>query len=64
MGGFGLGSQFAWQTIGLIDWEFPLAGERAHLYGDYRALGQDYEEGSFEWEVTSHGFLLGFQLTL
>ncbi len=60
IGGFGIGSDFAWQAIGLVSYRFGLFGENnsRFLFG-YRALHQDYSTGSgankFEWDVTLHG---------
>ena len=60
IGGFGIGSDFAWQAIGLVSYRFGLFGENnsRFLFG-YRALHQDYSNGSgankFEWDVTLHG---------
>jgi len=60
IGGFGVGSDFAWQAIGLVSYRFGLFGENnsRFLFG-YRALHQDYSTGSgtnkFEWDVTLHG---------
>jgi hypothetical protein len=60
IGGFGAGSDFAWQASGLIGYRFGLFGENdsRFLFG-YRALSQDYDTGSgankFEWDITLHG---------
>jgi hypothetical protein len=29
----------------------------------YRALGTDYEDGAFEYDVTAHGPVLGVEFT-
>jgi len=62
VGGFGAGSDFAWQAVGLVGISFELFGADAAVFGGYRALSQDYEDGDFEWDVTAHGPLLGFGL--
>lgn len=60
IGGFGIGSDFAWQTIGLVEWQ-PF--ENASFLAGYRALDIDYEDGSgtdfFKFDATAHGPLLG-----
>jgi hypothetical protein len=60
VGGFGVGSDFAWQAIGLVNYRFGLFGDdNARFAAGYRALHQDYSNGSgankFEWDVTLHG---------
>jgi hypothetical protein len=60
IGGFGVGSDFAWMAAGLVSYRFGLFGENnsRFLFG-YRALHQNYSNGSganeFEWDVTLHG---------
>ena len=63
IGGFGVGSDLAWQALALLDvqpWK--------HVSIDFgvRALGIDYEEGSgldrFKYDATTWGPLLGFSL--
>jgi len=63
-GGFGVGSDFAWQATGLIGYRVGLFAERdANLFAGYRALDQDYSDGSgrnrFAWDVTAHGPVIG-----
>jgi hypothetical protein len=48
----------------LIGYQFSLFGEdNARVFAGYRALSQDYTDGSgndkFEWDVTLHGPILG-----
>jgi len=64
IGGVAFGSDFAWSASGLIGYQFNLFGENdARVFGGYRALSQDYTDGSgddkFEWDVTLHGPVLG-----
>ena len=64
IGGFGVGSNFAWDAAGLIGYRFGLFGkDNATFFGGYRARYQDYTDGSgddkFEWDVTLHGPILG-----
>jgi hypothetical protein len=43
IGGFGVGSDFTWNAIGLIQWQ---PWKYAGILAGYRALDQDYETGS------------------
>ena len=60
IGGFGVGSLFAWQGLVLVDWQ-PF--KYVSFLGGYRGLYQHYEEGSgsnlFEYNATIHGPVLG-----
>lgn len=60
IGGFGIGSDLSWQAAGLVNYDFDFYGEKNASVGiGYRALGQDYSEGSsrdrFEYDVVYHG---------
>jgi hypothetical protein len=45
IGGFGVGSDFAWQALGLVSYRFDLFGDSdAKFAAGYRALYQDYSE--------------------
>jgi hypothetical protein len=49
---------------GLVGYSFHLLGDdNAKVFAGYRALGQDYSDGSgadkFEWDETLHGPVLG-----
>lgn len=63
IGGFGVGSDFAWQTIALIDYQ---PWEYVSLTAGYRALDLKYSSGEgiekFEYNVTIHGPIIGFTL--
>ncbi len=64
IGGVAFGSDFAWDALGLIGYRFSLFGEdNAGAFAGYRALSQDYTDGSgddkFEWDVTLYGPVLG-----
>ena len=60
IGGFGVGSDFSWQGAATVDWQ-PF--KYVSFIGGYRAIGQDYKEGSgptqFRLDATFHGPLLG-----
>ena len=64
VGGVAFGSDFAWDALGLIGYRFDLFGEKnAQAFAGYRALSQDYTDGSgrdkFQWDVTLYGPILG-----
>jgi hypothetical protein len=63
IGGFGVGSDFTWQAAGLVDWQ-PF--KYVSFTAGYRALYQDYEEGSgrdlFKYDATMHGPVIGFSI--
>jgi hypothetical protein len=64
IGGVAFGSDFAWSASGLFGYQFSLFGQdNARFFAGYRALSQDYTDGSgndkFEWDVTLHGPILG-----
>ncbi len=63
IGGFGVGSDFTWQALALVDWQ-PF--KNVSFVGGYRALYQDFEDNSsskvFEYEATLHGPLLGVNI--
>jgi hypothetical protein len=67
IGGVAFGSDFAWAAFGLIGYRFNLFGEKnARVLAGYRALSQDYTDGSgrdkFKWDVTLHGPILGLDI--
>lgn len=64
IGGVAFGSDFAWDAFGLVGYRFNLFGEdNARAFAGYRALSQDYTDGSgddkFKWDVTLYGPVLG-----
>ena len=67
IGGIAFGSDFAWDAFGLIGYRFGLFGENnARVLAGYRALSQDYTDGSgrnkFKWDITMHGPILGLDI--
>lgn len=51
----GVGADFAWSAFGLIGFRFGLFGEdNARVFAGYRALFQDYTDGSGR-ETSSSG---------
>lgn len=64
IGGGSSGSDFQWMINGLVGYSFHLLGDdNAKVFAGYRALGQDYSDGSgadkFEWNETLYGPVLG-----
>jgi len=62
IGGFGAGSDLSWQTIAAAGYRTEFLGIPAVTFFGYRALGQDFEDGDFEWDIIAHGPMLGFQM--
>ncbi len=64
VGGFGVGSDFAWQAIATVRWQ---ASETIHVGGGYRYLDADYEDGEgasyFKYDIASAGPFLGVAFT-
>ena len=64
IGGFGVGSDFTWNLVGLVDFK---PWKHVSLFGGYRALYQDYEDGSganeFKYDATMYGPILGLNIT-
>lgn len=60
LGGFGAGSDFTWQAFGLLEYDLALWGGRTSLGLGARALYQDFDDGSFGWDVTQYGPMLSF----
>jgi hypothetical protein len=60
IGGFGIGSDFAWQTLLIADWH---PWEHVSFTGGFRALNVDFSTGQgadlFEYDITLWGPLLG-----
>jgi hypothetical protein len=66
VGGFGVGSDFSWNLLGLVGYRFHLFGLDSSFLAGYRALSQDFDDGSganrFEWDVTVHGPIMGLAM--
>jgi hypothetical protein len=62
-GGFGVGSDWAWNVQAFVGYHFEVGGHDAVLRIGYRALSQDYSTGSgdgrFVWDITQQGPVLG-----
>jgi hypothetical protein len=63
IGGFGVGSDMTWSAIGVIGYNFSLLGLDSTAVIGYKALHQDYQDGSgahaFHWDMTVHGPITG-----
>lgn len=59
VGGFGVNSDFTWSALAGIGFNFEMFGLSSTAWLGYRALGQDYSDGSgetrFEWDMILHG---------
>jgi hypothetical protein len=66
VGGFGVGSDFAWSVLGLLGYKWRAAGLEWAVLAGYKALGQDYTSGppngQFRWDTTMHGPVLGLSV--
>ena len=64
IGGFGVGSDFAWQTVGTLRWQ---ASDRLGVLAAYRYFDMDYETGSgadyFKYDMVASGPGLGVIFT-
>lgn len=58
IGGFGVESDLTWQVMLGVGWQFSESGG---LLLGYRALGTDYSEGAFNYDVTAHGPVFGVE---
>ncbi len=59
VGGFGVGSDFAWNGQIYGTYKTSLFGVSTNLSAGYRALSQDYDDGDFEYDVTTYGPIIG-----
>lgn len=64
IGGFGVGSDFAWQGLGTLRWQ---ASERIGVLAAYRYIDMDYDTGKgagyFEYDMSLSGPALGVAFT-
>jgi hypothetical protein len=62
-GGFGAGTDFTWNVVGALGYEWRFETCQVEAFLGVRALDQDYGQGSgtgrFEWDVTQYGPVLG-----
>jgi hypothetical protein len=64
IGGFGVGSEFAWQGVGTLRWQ---ANDRVGVLGAYRYIDMDYENDDrsrdFAYDMSMSGPALGVVFT-
>ena len=64
VGGFGVGSEFAWQGVGILRWQ---VSSGVGVLFAYRYLSNDYEDGKgadyFEYDMSMQGPALGVVFT-
>jgi hypothetical protein len=58
VGGFDVSSQFTWQAIGTFGYHLT---ESSSLLLGYRAIGTDYTNSGFTYNIVSSGLILGYQ---
>jgi opacity protein-like surface antigen len=56
IGGFGVSSEFTWDVMAALGYEVT---DKISMVGGYRALGVDYSNGAFVFDVVQHGPILG-----
>jgi opacity protein-like surface antigen len=59
IGGFGVGSDFAWSLQGTVGYNFT---DKVPSEIGYRYLQTDYEDGAFTYDIAEHGFYLGLNV--
>lgn len=66
IGGFGVGSEFAWAAALMFEYRFDMWGADAALNLGYRALAEDRKNGvivdRFEFDVILHGPIFGLAI--
>ncbi len=60
IGGFGANSRLTWQAFAGLGVQIS---RWAALVAGYRSLGYDYDQAGFEYNVNTHGPLLGFEVS-
>jgi hypothetical protein len=64
IGGFGVGSDFTYNAIGLVEYK---PWKHVSFLGGYRVLYQNYKDGSrideFKFDMTMHGPVLAVNFT-
>jgi hypothetical protein len=56
VGGFGAGSKVTWDAMGGVGYQW---NDRLSTVGGYRALGVDYADGGFVYDIVQHGVFFG-----
>jgi hypothetical protein len=55
IGGFGVGSDFTWNALGLISYRTSVFGVDTRFGAGYRALSWDYDKDNLKWDVVMYG---------
>ena len=59
VGGFDVASQFTWQAMAGFGYR---CNERGSLMLGYRAIGTDYTQGGFTYDVKAYGPIIGYEM--
>ena len=59
IGGFGVGSDFTWNALGLISYRTSVFGLDTRFGVGYRALSWDYDQDHLKWDVVMYGPFAG-----
>ncbi|MBI1370980.1 MAG: hypothetical protein GC162_20290 [Planctomycetes bacterium] len=59
VGGFGVSSDITWSATAVLGYDTKIFDLDMTLYGGYRAIGWDFTDGGFKWDVILHGPTLG-----
>lgn len=60
IGGFGANSELTWQAFGGLGFQIS---RWAAIVAGYRTLGYNYDQANFEYNVNTHGPLLGLEIS-
>jgi hypothetical protein len=60
IGGFGANSELTWQAFAGLGFQ---VSRWAAIIAGYRSLGYNYDQANFEYNVNTHGPLLGFEVS-
>ena len=60
IGGFGANSELTWQAFAGLGFQIS---RWAAIIAGYRSLGYNYDQANFEYNVNTHGPLLGFEVS-
>ena len=61
IGGFGVSSDFVWDVSANVGYQW---NNWLDLYAGFRGAGTDYKSGSFIWDVTQYGPVMGASIKL
>ena len=61
MGGFGVGSDLAWQLLGVLGYRL---GDTWEVGAGYRYVDTDYDADGFTYDVAASGILVAVRIQL